>query len=57
MSQQDFDTIEEYWDSLQPELCRDCECSELDFTQEGEAIWICELRAQGEPCYKEVEEE
>jgi len=55
MSLQDFDTIEEYWDSLQPELCRDCECSELDFTQEGEPIWICELRAQGQPCYKEEE--
>ena len=53
MSQQDFETVQDYWASLQPEECRGCECSQLDFTREGDPFWICELRAQGQPCYKE----
>lgn len=53
MSQQDFKTVQEYWASLQPELCKGCECSELDFTQEGDPFWICALHAQDDSCYKE----
>lgn len=38
-----------YWFSLQPEKCKKCECSYLDFTPKGDPIWKCEL----EECYQE----
>ena len=41
--------VYEYWNSLQPEKCKKCECSHLIFSPEGNPIWDCELSE----CYQE----
>lgn len=50
-----YETVEEYYDSLQPEKCRQCECSGLVYSeQENGLVWECELESTGHPCYQEL---
>ena len=52
MSQQDFETIQEYYDNLQPKKCVGCECSHLVYSEPDKGlVWECDLQATGEPCY------
>ena len=39
---------------IQPEKCRGCECSHIEYDfNKRECVWICELEQIGETCYLE----
>ena len=46
----EFESAEDYYESLKPMRCIGCECLEMDLSG-LELEWVCELEKKGEPCY------